>query len=389
MPREMDLYNNVWDFGVVGLPSPTHSENGLDFSSPSIQASFDGFDELNAYNEKSDALAAEWMDKTIDLSILEDMESQPDILNDLEAMVGDPVALLDNLMDWSSEFLGNESDTANAKPEKGTSFEQDILQIIGPSPPASPSDKVPDIGFAALPELTQESLYRQTFGTLPMNINSVSPDVKSNVIDYDVSEYLKVELNSPADTDIDSCTASTPPLTPLSFVPSVECISAEDNTGVKDNTSVQVAIPHSSFVLDSSFSSKNSDNESNEESDLSVKGHNSDNTPSLVFKAVAESHLQVKRGRSSKKSVSPRNIQMPVEVKRKERKRVQNKDAATRYRQKRRKETQAVVEEELALETRNKELTNKVEALSNEISYLKGLLKEAKLRAQAKQKSIL
>lgn len=61
---------------------------------------------------------------------------------------------------------------------------------------------------------------------------------------------------------------------------------------------------------------------------------------------------------------------------RKERKRLQNKDAATRYRQKK-KQQFSVVEQELEeLKTTNVSLQSEAQRVQNEISYLKGLMRE-------------
>jgi len=58
------------------------------------------------------------------------------------------------------------------------------------------------------------------------------------------------------------------------------------------------------------------------------------------------------------------------------RKKEQNKNAATRYRQKKKAEVGGIVEEERELETQNNNLQTKVTDLQREISYLKGLMRE-------------
>lgn len=63
-------------------------------------------------------------------------------------------------------------------------------------------------------------------------------------------------------------------------------------------------------------------------------------------------------------------------VKRKSKKRDQNKRAATRYRQKKRGEFEALEDERDDLEKTNKELNDKVDSISREIKYLKDLLAE-------------
>lgn len=61
---------------------------------------------------------------------------------------------------------------------------------------------------------------------------------------------------------------------------------------------------------------------------------------------------------------------------RKERKRLQNKDAATRYRQKKKQEFGKVEEELEKLTATNVSLKSEAQRISNEISYLKGLMRE-------------
>lgn len=64
------------------------------------------------------------------------------------------------------------------------------------------------------------------------------------------------------------------------------------------------------------------------------------------------------------------------QLERKLRKKQQNKDAATRYRQKKKIETDVVHDECDILESRNTELKGKVDQMTREISYLKNLLAE-------------
>ncbi|KAL3877904.1 hypothetical protein ACJMK2_035546 [Sinanodonta woodiana] len=65
-----------------------------------------------------------------------------------------------------------------------------------------------------------------------------------------------------------------------------------------------------------------------------------------------------------------------VQVGRKEKKKVQNKNAATRYRLKKRAEKQALQSDESILVEKNKDLKEKVESLQREISYMKDLMAE-------------
>lgn len=58
------------------------------------------------------------------------------------------------------------------------------------------------------------------------------------------------------------------------------------------------------------------------------------------------------------------------------RKKMQNKNAATRYREKKRQEKETLQEQEVRLSDKNKELREKVESLQREIKYMKELMNE-------------
>ncbi|GAB6025852.1 hypothetical protein CHUAL_011831 [Chamberlinius hualienensis] len=79
---------------------------------------------------------------------------------------------------------------------------------------------------------------------------------------------------------------------------------------------------------------------------------------------------------SSETSYESESQSHPPTTKRKERKKHQNRNAATKYRQKKRAEQEKIGSEEKDLEFKNKELKQKFESLSTEIAYLKGLMRE-------------
>ncbi|XP_047428210.1 activating transcription factor 4b [Mugil cephalus] len=69
---------------------------------------------------------------------------------------------------------------------------------------------------------------------------------------------------------------------------------------------------------------------------------------------------------------------------RKQKKMEQNKTAATRYRQKKRAEQDALLEEHSVLERRNVELVEKVQSMTREIEYLKELMEEVRVARMRK-----
>uniref|UniRef100_A0A672FMZ3 Cyclic AMP-dependent transcription factor ATF-4 n=1 Tax=Salarias fasciatus TaxID=181472 RepID=A0A672FMZ3_SALFA len=82
--------------------------------------------------------------------------------------------------------------------------------------------------------------------------------------------------------------------------------------------------------------------------------------------------IKVKAPRGAERAA----LKMPKDKKTK--KMEQNKTAATRYRQKKRAEHDALAEEHAMLERKNVELTEKAESMSREIEYLKELMEEVR-----------
>lgn len=80
------------------------------------------------------------------------------------------------------------------------------------------------------------------------------------------------------------------------------------------------------------------------------------------------------RGKRHSKKVQPKTV--VCSNNKKTRKRDQNRDAATRYRLKKRAEAETISKDEGSLEQKNRELRDHADRLSSEIKYLKGLLKE-------------
>lgn len=73
---------------------------------------------------------------------------------------------------------------------------------------------------------------------------------------------------------------------------------------------------------------------------------------------------------------SPYTKETPKSSDRKQRKKQQNKDAALRYRMKKKEESSTISTECEQLEERNRELKDKVDTMTREINYLKSLMAE-------------
>ncbi|XP_067670795.1 activating transcription factor of chaperone-like [Haliotis asinina] len=104
-----------------------------------------------------------------------------------------------------------------------------------------------------------------------------------------------------------------------------------------------------------------------------------DNTPKSNGKSRSRAAPYSKpSGRSTKPKVKD-TVDTDIHVEflsRKDKKKLQNKNAAIRYRQKKKAEAEEVKNEEQGLEGKNKELRDKVEQLSREIQYMKDLMAE-------------
>lgn len=126
----------------------------------------------------------------------------------------------------------------------------------------------------------------------------------------------------------------------------------------------------------SDLESLTSDNLSDDDSDYVPSGYRASKTRSSPY---ARKNVQ-----SNCKTVLSRDARAQDK---KTRKKQQNKDAATRYRQKKREEAELIDQECNVLEDRNNELKDKVEQMTREIGYLKNLLAEVyKARALIKKK---
>lgn len=360
------ILDSDWERWGLGM-NYSSSNDVFDFSSPLDQSLTSGLEDSYNNGGKSDVFE-KWMDEKIDLSILDGLESQSCLLDDLDVMIEDPSALLENLMDWSSEI--ERANDLDLKLERNDTA-KDVLSTSGfVASPDSPGSRVPDNTVALSPEYQQMSFYvkpstpKNSFATL------VETNTSDN-IDH-LSQYLNTEKPNSLDTSELSDNFTTPQLSPSVSVSSIETTLDSDYSEVSDKLEILLQSPKSeaSLIRDSctsdstNFTDFNSNNNATSEESKDIR--------------VTRS---IKRSQNHKKSVSTTSS-CNGEFRR-ERKRKQNKDAATRYRQKKRKECIAIKCEEDILESKNKELKSQVQQLSNEISYLKGLLNEAKSRMKS------
>ena len=165
-------------------------------------------------------------------------------------------------------------------------------------------------------------------------------------------------------------------------------IVAEDFTHtpsvIGNNASARASLPNSSFedtknVIHSSIPASTSD-ASQVSSFPTVSGDIStlalSEFPSLSSLSNFAPTASASSSSSSARSRCGRKSKVTTLEEKKQRKRDQNKHAATRYRERKRQETQEREGEYKTLETRNKELKDKLLRIRSEMNYLKDLMIE-------------
>ena len=93
-----------------------------------------------------------------------------------------------------------------------------------------------------------------------------------------------------------------------------------------------------------------------------------------------------RKSKKQKSRASPYDSDDSTYLNKKDRKKMQNKNAATRYRVKKRSEKETLQQQENNLSDKNKELREKVESLQREITYMKELMNEIYKAKGVKQK---
>jgi len=102
----------------------------------------------------------------------------------------------------------------------------------------------------------------------------------------------------------------------------------------------------------------------------------SSDDPDWVPSPVAAPAALVARGRGRKRAANSKPYARATQEDKKLRKKEQNKNAATRYRLKKKMEVEVILEEEQGLQETNDKLKQRVSELSQEIRYLKDLMRD-------------
>lgn len=295
----------------------------------------------------------DWLDLKMDLSLLEGLECSDGVLNDF--LLGDVTTGLSSDLQTHSEGKVLETSVDNELPqeypfdddfhlEKGNT--QFILEdLLSPpyTPPSSPEGLVPDLGIPGSP--------------VPSLVSISEP-----------SSPVPVFITTPTFASAEPVfTFVAPILQPfqIGIIDLATVVSVESQ-----------ALPVQSLAL-------TRDEDDDEVSTVVEIEDDDEGSPAVEIVRVKKERKR--KGSCAKDASSPKRRakssanstgELAVPASKKERKRKQNKDAATRYRVKKRVECDVMLDEETGLMEENKQLKDKAHQLSNEITYLKGLMRE-------------
>lgn len=253
---------------------------------------------------------------------------------------------------------------------KASAFELLKQLLTCPVPESQPESPAPEESLPSSPE--QQVLDLQFFTTPEADASNLDLLVGvQNVSNNCLEDLIEIKEKIP------ELTESVPELD------TIERMVVYEDQGSVTSLSDKFLSPPQSVASIDSFSSQPSSPESLQTIDTSHLGELSDSYSQVSENDFVEVKSVSKRSkRESKARSHPYEVE-PVVTDKKVRKKVQNKNAATRYRVKKRVEKQNLQEQEVELSNKNKGLKEKVESLQREISYMKELMAEIQ---KAKQK---
>jgi cyclic AMP-dependent transcription factor ATF-4 len=386
MTQDLSMYGSQ-AFGGLEIHSP-NQWIGDNKSSPIVD---DGLDDLAGLKGglfgDCDALLE---NSPLPLDLEFDSEWMEDWMNiDQKLLFDDMTALDDALAVEETHFEENGHQDQSGDVEHTSLIDDTISQLLqlkamadpesNTSPPNVPTQTLtPQFEIVLSPvENIQSDLQLHSETLLSPSIQANLSPSSSPVTTETVFEYPVVSCPSPdPDTEVE--------LLPFDGYTLLSDVMIGDNTTV---TSVDESdnschlVEDGRFTLLSDCVIDNSTMTSSDDSDNSSRTEMMTPPPSSRKRRKAtDSGPSNKRTRKS----NPQRQSACHQVK-KERKRDQNKTAATRYRLKKRSEADVLSKEESLLLERNTELKSSVDKLANEIGYLKGLMREILAAKRTKQ----
>lgn len=193
----------------------------------------------------------------------------------------------------------------------------------------------------------------------PLSIIVDPANILSHISPEDIEDILSSGPSSPYSEE-----------SILSEISTYEPSEVELSLSSEDNTLIEVSVPDS-LPVDSDLARLLLSVESNDSNDYSESIASDSYSPISTSRAKPYDRKQDKNSRS-KTGMTKEEKQLDRRLRKKQ----QNKDAATRYRVKKRAEADMVNGEVDELETRNTELKDTVAQMTGEIQYLKNLLAE-------------
>lgn len=243
-----------------------------------------------------------------------------------------------------------------------------------------------------LPSQGTDNVYDQGLGLLELLTADVSPQQTLGV-----SDFAGLDLAPGADTsgpllspmspeDVESILSSGPPspqngvIAEESFESLMSSVMGSD-VSFNDSSIMEEITPYEEAPtsIDLALLSQMVMSGNNTAAENITSDSDSDYQPEI---SIPHSGGRGARPKVKKEPTSSETVLHKVKD-RKLRKKQQNKDAATRYRQKKKIEQDIINDEVAQLEGRNTELKDKVDQMSKEISYLKSLLTDV-YKARAK-----
>lgn len=340
-----------------------HSANESWFSE---KAPFDDFTTLSAHDSGlgEELFGASWLDTKVDLlDFLEYPEDvhpvdfpkdEPEPVEELDSSSA-ALQVLQSMAEATSQMLATEESPFNKEEEKPTSLEVRDLKSMG------------------LMELLTTEMHAVDSAILEpqLDLGLLNEPILSPVTPEDVDSVLSSGPSSPETSSVPAETAAS-----LFSQMEMDCVLEEsvfEESMVSSDSIIEISPIE---ITPISLSSQPTVEEVKVDlvtSPSAFEELNADDSQSSFEEELIPS--------SAGKSRGSRHRQMPYEkssrekpIDRKQRKKQQNKDAATRYRQKKKAEQDTIQGEYDGLMKRNTELKEQVDQMTREIQYLKDLM---------------
>ncbi|XP_029823205.2 activating transcription factor of chaperone [Ixodes scapularis] len=302
----------------------------------------------------------DWLDEKVDLSAWADLDFPDDLPPAAMTEAGHPPFADRHLPRVSSGPPKSEDPWQSAE----TAYFPSPEYISPPDSPGTPVAIVPNVDIflnlspASSIETSVRSPDAESLDGLPGDA-----DPSNDFPPEDASKHAAAEYNSPS-----------PPYSPTLQSPECSCLASSQNADEMESTGVAesfpeiieevVAAPSTSMDLQMECQDDPTDRDFVPEESESEEERPKARRPGP------------KRGRAKKSQQQRRKRKAADAGSRRERKRLQNKDAATRYRRKKKQECDVVEEEFQELSRINDNLKAEAARVGNEVSYLKGLMRE-------------